>query len=414
MKRTWTALTAVGLLLGCSGGERSTTPPPDAPASPVIVDETAPASASFSISASIPADGDIDTLGRTQAGTPIVAAQDRVYELVAGALEWRPLYVDGDEVSLSDVTVVAPRLAGGAWIAAGGRLFVLDGLYVLATPLALDAGAIYAIDEVATGPLAGLWIATEGGLYRRTDENLETWAFPDVTTVTDVAIEPNGRFGLVVADDTYATLEMEDGEVVTDGGAVELGAVRQVVASADAVWAAGAEGLLRFAVDDPKPYRHYTLGADADLVAIAADPVTGTPWVRTGTQLMEVDGPTIRAYAMASSTVDHIVVDNLGHVYVAEGDTLKRNGDMPSESATSFERDVIPWIQANCSQCHSNQTQDFETYEVFSEIAEDALSRVRRGDMPRCTGGVLCSPEQRLTAEQYAVIEQWLRDGKGQ
>ncbi len=415
MKRWSPAIVAAGLLFGCSGGdERDDTTPPASP-SLVIVDETAPASAAFSISASIPAAAAIDTLGISNAGHPIVVAEDRVYELVAGALEWRPLFVDEGAASLEDITVVAPRRAGGTWIAAGGDLFVLDGLYVLATPLMLDAGVIHAVVDVPTGALAGLWLATEGGLYRRTDDSLERWTIPGVTSVvTDLAIDPTGTFGLAVADGTFVTLEVEGTEVLTDRDAVDLGEVRAVAASDGAVWAAGSKGLLRFAQFDAKPYRHYPLASEGDLVAVATDPVTGTVWVRNATQLLEVDGPTIRAYPMASSTVPRIVVDTLGHVFVADGETLVRSGDMPSESATSFERDVVPWIQTNCAQCHSNQTQDFEDYAVFAEIAEGALSRVRRGDMPRCTGGVLCSPEQRLTAEQYAVLEQWLRDGKAE
>lgn len=414
MKRTSAALAALGLTFGCSGDARDDDTTPVTPPSLVVVDDTAPATASFSISAAIPAAGTIDTLGVTQDGHPIVVAQDRVYELVAGALEWRPLYSE-DGTTLDDVTAVAPRHEGGAWIAASGKLFVLDDLYVLATPLALDAGAIHAIHDVAEGPLAGLWLATDSGLFRRTDRALETWTIPDVqSTVTDLAIDPTGYFGLAIADGTFVTLEADGTAVVTDRDAVDLGEVKGVAASMGAVWAAGTKGVLRFALFETKPYRHYLLGSGGNLLAVATDPVTGTPWFRSATQLFEIDGPTINAYPMASSNVPRIVVDTLGHVFVANGETLMRNGDMPSESATSFERDVLPWIQTNCAQCHGNQTQDFEDYAVFAPIAEEALSRVRRGDMPRCTGGVLCSPEQRLTAEQFAVLEQWLRDGKAE
>jgi hypothetical protein len=58
--------------------------------------------------------------------------------------------------------------------------------------------------------------------------------------------------------------------------------------------------------------------------------------------------------------------------------------------------------------CHA----DFTDIGVFSPIAEDALQRVRSGDMPRCTGGLPCPGEQHLTADDYAVLEGWIRGGK--
>ena len=76
-----------------------------------------------------------------------------------------------------------------------------------------------------------------------------------------------------------------------------------------------------------------------------------------------------------------------------------------------FEYRRPPAIQNDCSMCHQNQTADFEVYEVFVERAEDALARVRAGDMPRCDGSVRCPPESALSPADYAVLEQWLRDG---
>ena len=107
-----------------------------------------------------------------------------------------------------------------------------------------------------------------------------------------------------------------------------------------------------------------------------------------------------------------LTVDRFGDVWVAEADGLSRKslGSSGTER-TSFAVDVLPWVQERCSMCHMNQTQNFEDYEVFQAIAEDALIRVRSGDMPRCGGGVRCSPEETLTSEQYAVLEQWIRDG---
>ena len=61
--------------------------------------------------------------------------------------------------------------------------------------------------------------------------------------------------------------------------------------------------------------------------------------------------------------------------------------------------------------CHMNQTQNFEDYQVFVEVAESALARVRAGDMPRCDGGLRCPAEERLDEADYAVLEQWIRDG---
>lgn len=411
--RTLSGCTAAALLLAACSGEA---PDPQLREPTLLeVDATSPSSASFAIQSTVPVAGAIEAIGASRSGAPIVAVDHRVYELVADVLEWRPLYTEDDGTALVDITAIAPRSDGGAWIAADGRLFVLDGLYVLTTPIELGAGAIHAVDEVDEGPLAGLWIATAQGLFRRTDQQIEAWTIPDTTgPVTGVAVEDLGRFGVAIVGGEAVTLEAKGTDIVTERGVVDLGDARDVAASRGAVWIAGQRGVVRFDATAVLPYRHYTLDGDADVLAVATDPVSGAAWTRTAGRLVEIDGPTLRAYShpMAADQTAALTVDALGGVFSAgEGALSKATNGAPG-GGTSFATDLKPWITENCSQCHRNQTQDFEDRGVFAEVAEEALFRVKNGDMPRCGGGVRCPEGEALDPSSYAVLEQWLRDGK--
>ena len=76
--------------------------------------------------------------------------------------------------------------------------------------------------------------------------------------------------------------------------------------------------------------------------------------------------------------------------------------------AAKVEKGQKVYADKHCSMCHS----DFTDIVAFTPKADSALQRVRSGDMPRCTGGVPCPADQHLTADQYAVLEGWIRGGE--
>lgn len=407
-------LTLVGCVVAISACSGSDDPEQNNPAPVVETIEKSPASATFTISESIPFSDAIEAIGANQAGHPVIAAAGRVYELEADALEWRPLYADGEEETpaLGSVGAIRPRAAGGAWLTGDDRLFIVDELFVLSTPFVLDAGTIHDVAEAPSGTLAGLWLAAEQGLYRRTDAALESWTIPDLSgAATGIAVETSGRFAAAIVGGELVILESLSGEIVSDRGVVDIGTVNAVAAAQNAVWAAGTTGVVRYAPDATPPYRVYKI---AGAERITTDPVTGIAWVRTTAGMIHIDGENLSSYAipMIAGQTPDLVVDRIGDVFSAGDASLAKNGTGAAGAGATFTADVLPWIQANCSQCHMNQTQNFETYEVFLEVAEASLSRVRTGDMPRCDGGVRCSDEMRLSEDDYAVLEQWLRDGK--
>jgi hypothetical protein len=395
----------------CSGNDGPANPNPTSPLVETI--DQSPQAATFSIEETIPLADSIAAIGATTGGHPVLAAAGKVYELEAASLQWRPLYDEGGEdPTLGTVGAIRPRVEGGAWLAGDDRLFIVDELFVLTSPLMLDAGAIHDVADVGSGALAGLWLAAEQGLYRRTADAIEKWSIPNLDgAATGIAVSTNGRFAAAIVGAELVVLEDDAGQVVSDRGVVDIGTVTSVAASQNAVWAAGAKGVVRYSPDEAPPYRMYAVtGAER----VVTDPVTGAAWVRTADGIIEIEGKSLASYAMpmiAGQTPD-LVVDRLGDVFSAGAEGLAKNGTGAAGAGATFSADVLPWIQSNCSQCHMNQTQNFETFEVFAELAEDALSRVRTGDMPRCTGGVRCPDEQRLAPADYAVLEQWLRDGK--
>jgi len=94
---------------------------------------------------------------------------------------------------------------------------------------------------------------------------------------------------------------------------------------------------------------------------------------------------------------------------LASGATVEIYGVSAETNRVGFAADLRPWIQTHCALCHSTHTADFTDPAVFRARAEDALRRVRAGDMPRCNGALRCGPEQLLT--DYPLLEGWIRGG---
>src|SRR5262249_11715051 len=153
------------------------------------------------------------------------------------------------------------------------------------------------------------------------------------------------------------------------------------------------------------------------LTAVAADRSTGTAWALSSDRLIAAEpSGAATAYVapaeLAGSSSAAITVDALGDLWIALGPALHHLSRGATAAWVGFASDVARWIGAHCTQCHGNQTQDFRIYEVFAPKAEEALGRIRSGDMPRCNGGLVCPADQHLAASDYAVLEQWIRAGK--
>lgn len=401
-------------LAACGGGDDEGDLNP--PASEVDVRSEVPRDGTISARSSLTAAAAVTALGTDSTGGIVTVAGAHTYQVGSEALALRNLYAGpGEPTSMGDVHALAPKSSGGAWIAAGSGLFILDTLYVLKSPLDVGPGALRSITETTGGALGGLWVAGDAGLFRLQGTKLEKYAVEalGVDAVDGIAVQGNGAAALVLAGGKLAVLELDGDTITADVPPLEAGTIHQVSAGTDTLFAASARGLLRFDGEATPKWTRFALGAeDVEVLAVVAS--GDKVFARTRDSLLELDGEVLARFSAETLDVSAralLAVDGLGDVWTAKDVELTRATLGEISDRVSFEADVKPWVAMNCSRCHQNQTQDFEDYAVFKERAEAALARVRSGDMPRCDGGLPCA-EARLEPSAYQVLESWIRDGK--
>jgi hypothetical protein len=408
--RTLLTSIAVGLCAACGGGSDR----PDSNSELDVVPGGGTA-ATFATTEALSAGETVETIGVSSEGHLLVVFGGQVHELDGGALSARSLYVGtGDPEAMGAVHRVAPRIGGGAWIGAEAGLFALDDLYTYKVPLLEDAGAIEDAIDISGGALAGLWLATPAGLHRRTGDDVSKLEIAELTGAAHVAIAQDGSFGVAVFGDEIATLEPSADQILVDRPPLDTGAINAIAAGTDAVYLGTANGLFAFTAGATPPWKQYTLAesGSSEVLALAIDGPKNAVWARTAESAVVIEGGAITSFSMTGQgTMSALAIDAFGDVWTANGTELARSATARATQSATFSADVLPWIQDRCSMCHMNQTQNFEDYEVFASVAESALSRVRSGDMPRCTGGLRCPSEQRLEEADYLVLEQWIRDG---
>ncbi|MBK6683258.1 MAG: hypothetical protein IPG45_02210 [Deltaproteobacteria bacterium] len=409
MQRRWWLFLGLWAWWGCDAE-----PIPQSPPSEVEVMLGAPMDGTFALSADVDVGAGIEAVGLSAGGTVVLATAQGVYEVRGETLERRAYFKDdGDPEDLGTITVIGPRPDGGTLLGSSRGLFLLDSLYVTKSPLDLEGAGVNDLHEQVEGPLAGLWLATDRGLYRRSAAglvrlNLE--GMPQV--IKSVAIEQGGAFALVIAGGELHVLEPAEGGLRSDHPPLDTGTVRALAGGDGVVWAATERGLFRYDPKGAPAFRHYPLASsEAGALAVldVAVDSTGATWALVQDRLFLVE--TDRAIAYPAPGATQAMVDRLGDVWAAAGERLLKRGTSTGDQAVTFTNDVKPWVTQYCAGCHRNQTQDFLDYQVMKGLAEKSLLRVRSGDMPRCQGSLRCEPAQRLGPSQYSVLEQWIRHG---
>lgn len=394
--------------------------------SEVAVREGAPSEGTISAMSALEASAAVEALGTDDRGRVLAVAGSTTYEVGANTLEARALYAGpGEPTSTGRVHSVVPKMDGGAYLAAESGLFILDVLYVVHSPLMVGAGALRGVSHVASGPLAGLWISGDAGLFRSRDPMLEKYPLTvlgdSVGAIDAVAVQKNGNAALVLAGGKLAVLEVEGDKIISDVPPLEAGSIAAIAAGENRAYAAGEHGLLRYDRTATPKWTRFTLAAAGatpsaaeKILSLSVDAASGRVYARTAAAVIVLEGDQLSRYsALSLGAADPglLTHDEAGDVWVAQGSTLQRMTLGANAARVTFRENVLPWVSMYCSKCHQNQTSNFEDYAVFREKAELALTRVRSGDMPRCDGGLPCS-EARLNAAEYSVLENWIRDGK--
>lgn len=391
------------------------------PSAEITFEDRAPAVGALSVEAAIDLGARIDIIGLSEEGNVLAIAEGEIFEISRTEATRRSLYAaPGDPTALSTVYGVTPRRAGGAWLAAEAGLFALDTHYVTRSPIEAGAVGVRAVEEASAGPLEGLWLGTELGVFLSRPDRFERLRISGVEgRPSGIAVEREGMAALILSGRDVTLLESTRDGLVSDLPPIDVGEVSAVVASESALYAASDRGLVRWRASDSPAWTLFSLSPSGEppmpVLALAVDPATGDVWARGARTLVRLANDALTAFearTLAEGEAAWITVDGSGGVWTVASSRLERASPSNAIVEVSFARDVRPWISANCSLCHRNQTQNFEDYDVFSEKADIALARVRAGDMPRCAGGLPCPPEQRLAAETYSVLEEWIRAGK--
>ncbi|MEW5740752.1 MAG: hypothetical protein AB1938_17625 [Myxococcota bacterium] len=397
--RTRLAIALLGAGLGACGG--TTAPQPvelftrvDAAPTPYVD----PGTERFSVAP-------VEAVGATRAGTLVVAGDGRVQEVVAGALTRRTLYANGSLDALGAVAQVSPRVEGGAWLAAANGLFVLEGEYVSASPLSEGRGGVFSVVERSAGALEGLWFASDSGLVRRKGSALDALLVPGLVTVKQVAISGDGARGFAAGEGGLRLLSVVEGRLMAQEPVLTLTDVSHVAAGRTVLGALAREGLVIVDPGRTPAWRLFPLTGHT-LLALAGDGTADVLWLRTADGVLAVEGDTVKRLEVAAAASVSLALTPGGDVLVSSEDGVRRLRTGVGTTDVSFARDLAPWLSTTCGACHSTYTN----LPDFAPRAEDALRRVKNGDMPRCDGSTRCA--QPLSPSDYAVLDGWIRGGK--
>lgn len=403
MRNLSTSLAAVAVLWSCGDAA-------DLPATtPTTVMDPAPQTGAWTRESARPLGASAQALGVDGEAHVVVIAEGLAYVAVGGQLDKRTLYAGpGEPTSMGQPRAVRARPGAGAWIATSSGLYALDPHFVTRSPLSERTPDVNDVAEAAAGPLAGIWILDAAGLWTKNPAGLQQ-VHVDLPEARWIAVDTLGQFALLASEQSLQLLTKQGDALSALEIRLDTGLIRGLAAAPGRLWVATERGLFE---TDGQSWTHHPLQGQS-IEAVATDPATGAAWARSPQALWQVQGTTHTRYGSGLDEVG-LSVDGLGDVFgLASGALFKRGTGAPRGEAVTFS-DVQPWLTTHCAQCHQNQTADFLVYDAFVERAEEALARVRSGDMPRCQGSVRCPTDAALAPADYSVLEQWIRDGMPQ
>ncbi|MBI4816359.1 MAG: hypothetical protein HY791_08875 [Deltaproteobacteria bacterium] len=352
--------------------------------------------------------GDVRRFGRTAEGASIAVGDRVAFVYDGGAWAPRLRYAEHGAEAV-EPRAVAPSATTGAYVLSPRSILALGPIY-LEDAFELAGGTDLAV--AAEGPLEGIWVATATGALVIRDGKVSRYEIGLGGPIDFVAVTRSGSMGLVSSSlEGLVALQMSAGQLSGEASPIEDSTVHDLDAGPYSVLAATSNGVIR---RDSSGWTWFVLGPTHEL---DVDPVTGVAWVRGDDELYSIDGDVVAAVKAPGTELglatelgpDRMSVDLAGDLFVRAPDGVVRLRTGAGPVATFDE--VTSLLRAHCVRCHANQTQDFLDYEVFVTRADEALRRVRSGDMPRCEGGVRCK-EPILSPGDWSVLERWIRGGK--
>ena len=400
-------LAAIALLLCACGGDDSETKDPTKP-SPLPEDDPVvrPASTQeltfIETSFTMPAEWDgsafsiaIHSDGRVMAGGP-------------GGL----FLITGQDVTLIDAEPVFGVVAHPDLDFVIARA---DGIMIYSDEMFFDAALNEALMGVSvlglTQRIDTLWFTTDGELLELTDGMLS--GYPDLNDVVTLATHDDTPY-LIVDDSAGAvtllrqTADALEAQPLSEELEGMSGAAPGPQERVFALAGGDSRMFERVPVEGGVLWKPLALTTDeadpgaSGIGRMVADPVSGSLWLEQSMALLRVDGAgenyTVSAvpWPSAIGAAGAMVATPDGGLWMSDDGTLVRVA--PESPPPSYETDVMPWYEANCSVCHEEGGQvatatRFGGFDEFAGLIETIIEQVESGLMPGGDNVLLGDPE---------------------
>lgn len=335
-----------------------------------------------------------------------IAALDGGVTLIGGAAGLYTLDGTGfREVAGGAVTGLAVTEEGTV-VGRSDGLHIYDGDLTLSPLSERLGGGVTAValrgTELFLGTDEALFLLADGGLY----------AFDELGAVRQIAASADNRTLIVDRDDETLRLKEEDGVWSRHALTSEVALDAVVPAGPDRIFAA-AVGLLveRVSLEDGAAWRPVALTAEKEdtgasgIEAISVEPASGRLWVVTRDSVARLYGdavalrerpPGLGAALAARATRD-------GAVWISDGTNLVRVGS--DQPPVTWSDDVRAFSADNCERCHIplGVGHPLDTYEAWTAEVDRIIDALEQERMPQ-DGAVLVGG----TAD---LIRRWKADG---
>lgn len=321
-----------------------------------------------------------------------------------------PVGAPGEAMATGAVTTLARRGEGLLLWAAEGLFHDADGR-LLRSPLSdsLAGEQIRALDSHGSGANEEIWLVNATGLLVARQGSLLSLdvRFKDAP-VRFVAVAGVGQ-GRAVAFAENEAFEVDAAASTVTWAATGLGQVREATRSDDGtVFVATEKGLWRR--DGMGAWAQLTLTADGQAPAAVSAVASGLGQLLVASQgkIAKRVGEGFTTFGALNAKAHGLALDAQGATWVSDGTTLTSLSS--AAPAVSFETQVKPFFQAHCMSCHATQIPvialtDYATASAMADLVSKRLRADGTRPMP--------PPETEvLTSDQYAVVLQWIAQGK--
>lgn len=398
----WIFVWALGLVC-CGESEEMAPPPPEFPTSSDAAWEPGPQTdVPESTTIGLPSPGEIRSV-RAAAGEVYVGASTGLYRVDQSVLALVPVYLEEEGEPTSTGAVVDMEVFGDVLVvAAENGLYHVQDWALLRSPMN-DVVSDLQIHALSLADDA-VWIGAEEGLFRITDDVMESLSLGLGGAVVDVAAIPGatvltygtGHFGEALSY-VFDTVTMESDWLPGGVTAGQMAGWQEhlVVASGDLMVRVPDAHWIRWT-----ELQVASMGVGGEGLFLATD--DGIYRLTS-----DEDGPGVTPVANVgdlSATVG-VTMDAWGHLWTATPDGLTR---WETGSPLTFD-DVRGIFSGQCAWCHATglnaPKRDFESYEVVFAMLEPITEWIALDLMPPAGMGGPVSDENKL------LLQQWIDQG---